>query len=62
VPVDILIIWGDAECWIYMEIGVGKDLRPPRPPNRACGSLAHGSPVGGLLIGISSRLHGLHAQ
>lgn len=33
-------------------IGVGKDSRPPRPPNRACGSPAHGSPVGGF----SSRL------
>ena len=33
-------------------IGVGKGCRPPLPPNRACGSPAHGSPVGGF----SSRL------
>ena len=26
---------------------------PPRPPNRACGSPAHGSPVAGSLSGIS---------
>ena len=30
------------------KIGVGKGFRPPRPPNRACGSSAHGSPVGGF--------------
>ena len=36
------------------KIGVGKDFTPPRPPNRACGSPAHGSPVGGFLIGIGA--------
>jgi hypothetical protein len=36
-------------------IGVGKGLGPPRPPNRACGSPAHGSPVVGFLIGSASR-------
>src|SRR6516162_523465 len=35
-------------------IGVGNGFRRPRPPNRACGSPAHGSPVGGFLIGIDS--------
>ena len=30
-------------------------FRRPRPPNRACGSPAHGSPVGGFLIGIGSQ-------
>ena len=35
-------------------IGVGKGKAPPRPPNRACGSPAHGSPVGGFLIGIGA--------
>ena len=35
-------------------IGVGSGSRRPRPPNRACGSPAHGSPVGGFLIGIGS--------
>ena len=35
-------------------IGVGNGFRRPRPPNRACGSPAHGSPVGGFLIGIGS--------
>ena len=39
-------------------IGVGKSFRSPRPPNRACGSPAHGSPVGGFLIGIGSLTHG----
>src|SRR3979409_36506 len=32
-------------------IGVGKGFDPPRPPNRTCGFLAYGSPVGGFLIG-----------
>ena len=31
-------------------------MRPPRPPNRAGGFPAHGSPVGGFLIGGVSRL------
>ena len=31
---------------------------PPRPPNRACGFPAHGSPVAGFLIGSVSRVHG----
>ena len=31
-----------------------KGHRPPLPPNRACGSPAHGSPVSGFLIGIGS--------
>jgi hypothetical protein len=35
-------------------IGVGDGFRRPRPPNRACGFPAHGSPVGGFLIGIGS--------
>jgi len=35
-------------------IGVGNGFRRPRPPNRACGFLAHGSPVGGFLIGIGT--------
>jgi hypothetical protein len=38
-------------------IGVGNGFRRPRPPNRACGSPAHGSPVGGFLIGIGSLTH-----
>src|SRR5687768_8972806 len=40
-------------------IGVGNGLRRPRPPNRACGSPAHGSPVGGFHIEIGSLTHGL---
>src|SRR5437667_8497455 len=32
-------------------------LCPPRPPNRACGSPAHGSPVVGFLIGSVSLAH-----
>src|SRR5450830_1863185 len=40
-------------------IGVEKDFRPPLPPNRACGSPAHGSPVSGFLIGIGSLTPGL---
>ena len=39
-------------------IGVGNGFRRPRPPNRACGSPAHGSPVGSFLIGIGSLTHG----
>src|SRR4030095_8270810 len=31
--------------------------RPPRPPNRAGGFPAHGSPVGGFLIGIDAPAH-----
>jgi hypothetical protein len=31
-----------------VSIGVGNGFRRPRPPNRACGSPAHGSPVGGF--------------
>src|SRR5215470_4417747 len=37
-----------------LPIGVGNGFRRPRPPNRACGSPAHGSPVSGFLIGIGS--------
>ena len=36
-------------------IGVGKSSHSPLPPNRACGSPAHGSPVSGFLIGIGSQ-------
>jgi hypothetical protein len=39
-------------------IGVGNGSRRPRPPNRACGFPAHGSPVGSFLIGIGSPTHG----
>ena len=42
-------------------IGVGNGFRRPRPPNRACGSPAHGSPVGGFLIGIGSPVHRLQS-
>ena len=35
-------------------IGVEKGSRLPLPPNRACGSPAHGSPVSGFLIGVGS--------
>jgi hypothetical protein len=45
----------------YCLIGVGKGFRPPRPPNRACGSPAHGSPVDGFLIGIDAPEHGLRS-
>ena len=38
----------------WVPIGVGNGSRRPRPPNRACGFPAHGSPVGGFLIGIGS--------
>ena len=38
-------------------IGVGNGSRRPRPPNRACGSPAHGSPVGGFHIGIGLLTH-----
>ena len=43
-------------------IGVGNGFRRPRPPNRACGSPAHGSPVGGFLIGIGVPEHGLRSS
>jgi hypothetical protein len=43
-------------------IGVGKDARPPRPPNCACGSPAHSSPVGSFLIGIGSPEHRLRVR
>ena len=39
---------------------VGNGFRRPRPPNRACGSPAHGSPVSGFLIGIGSLASRLH--
>ena len=39
-------------------IGVGKGLRPPRPPTRARGSPAHGSPVVGFLIRSVSSAQG----
>jgi len=45
---------------INLNPAVGLDDRgregssPPLPPNRACGSPAHGSPVGGFLIGSLS--------
>src|SRR5437764_2331067 len=35
----------------------GNGSRRPRPPNRACGSPAHGSPVGGFLFRIGSLTH-----
>ena len=38
---------------LYGIIGVSKGLNPPRHPNRACGSPAHGSPVCSFLIGIT---------
>ena len=44
-------------CWIGVVIGVGNGFRRPRPPNRACSSPAHGSPVGGFLIGIGTPTH-----
>ena len=43
----------------HYTIGVGKGVNPPRPPNRACGFPAHGSPVAGSLIGGISRLQKL---
>src|SRR5262245_60734928 len=43
-------------------IGVGKGSRPPRPPNRAGGSPAHGSPVGSFLIGIGVLAHRLRVE
>jgi len=43
------------------EIGVGKDSRPPRPPNCACGSPAHSSPVGRFPNGIGSQQYELRA-
>ena len=43
---------------VFGLIGVGNGFRRPRPPNRACGSPAHGSPVGSFLIGIGSLTHG----
>lgn len=43
-------------------IGVGKDSRPPRPPNCACGSPAHSSPVGRFPIGVSSQQQRLRAK
>src|SRR5215510_13993221 len=43
-------------------IGVGKGSRPPRPPNRAGGSPAHGSPVGSFLIGIGVPAHKLQGE
>src|SRR5215831_1790046 len=46
----------------FLLIGVGKGSRPPRPPNRAGGSPAHGSPVGSFLIGIGAPAHRLHAR
>ena len=39
---------------MLLPIGVGNGFRRPRPPNRACGFPAHGSPVGGFLIGIGT--------
>ena len=55
-PIPIMM---DAEI---ADIGVEKDSRPPRPPNRACGSPAHGSPVSGFLIGIGSLSLGLRVM
>ena len=40
---------------IYSRQGSEREKLPPRPPNRACGSPAHGSPVGGFLIGIGAQ-------
>ena len=42
-------------------IGSGRP-KPPRPPNRTCGSPAYGSPVGGFFIGIGSPLAGLRSR
>ena len=50
------------EITIPGTIGVEKSffLSSPLPPNRACSSPAHGSPVDSFLIGIGSLPHGLH--
>ena len=39
-------------------IGVGIGVRPPLPPNRACSSRAHGSPVGVSSSGLAHHLPG----
>ena len=54
---------GPRQSWYNssIPIGVGNGFRRPRPPNRACGSPAHGSPVGGFLIGIGSPASRLYA-
>src|SRR5665647_842416 len=46
-------------CQSHRVIGVEKGSHPLRPPNRACGSPAHGSPVSSFLIGIGSLTFGL---
>jgi len=48
----------NIDAFVKSLIGVGKDSKPPRPPNRACGSPAHGSPVGGFNIVIGTPMHG----
>ena len=50
--------WRPIMRTILIPIGVGNGFRRPRPPNRACGSPAHGSPVGSFLIGIGLPVHG----
>ena len=35
-------------------IGVGTGFSPPLPPNRACGSPAHGSPVDSFFIEVAA--------
>jgi len=47
----------DAE-WKTDEEAVLKVIGGPTISNRACGSPAHGSPVGSFLIGIGSPTHG----
>src|SRR5215831_16854586 len=60
--VGALLITGNRSSGEGSLIGVGKGSRPPRPPNRAGGSPAHGSPVGSFLIGIGAPAHRLHAR
>jgi hypothetical protein len=51
---------GSSQGTIFLQsIGVGNGSRRPRPPNRACGFPAHGSPVGGFLIGMGTLTHEL---
>nr|VFJ98762.1 MAG: hypothetical protein BECKLFY1418B_GA0070995_11282 [Candidatus Kentron sp. LFY] len=42
-------------------IGVGTGFSPPLPPNRACGSPAHGSPVDSFFIEVGALTIGLYA-
>jgi hypothetical protein len=59
--ITMIAVTKDADANSPFLIGVGKGSRPPRPPNRACGSPAHGSPVDGFLIGIDSPERRLHS-